>query len=65
MYEITFKESARKELYSLSDNMLRRISGSIDSLQENPRPSGVKKMKRKEESLWRIMVGGLPCYLFH
>ena len=56
-YEITFKESARKELYSLPDKMVKRISVAIDALAENPRPPGVEKMKGKKESLWRIKEG--------
>jgi len=33
------------------------ISHAIDALEENPRPSGCKKLKDATENLWRIRVG--------
>lgn len=43
-YEIRFKDSARRELLGLPDQILNRIRTAIDKLSLNPRPPGVKKM---------------------
>jgi mRNA interferase RelE/StbE len=40
----------------LDRQTLTRISKAIDSLSENPRPTGCLKI-RTEERLWRIRVG--------
>lgn len=56
-YTISFKETARKELYSLPNKFLKKISTAIDALEANPRPNGVKKLKGQGENLWRIRVG--------
>lgn len=45
MYKILFKESARKEFYSLPQKVLIKMSVAIDNLQQNPRPAGEKKLK--------------------
>ena len=37
--------------------MTEKMAFAIDSLSENPRPAGSKKLKGKEEYLWRIRVG--------
>ena len=37
--------------------MTEKIATAIDSLSDNPRPIGSKKLKGKEEYLWRIRVG--------
>ena len=55
-YEIVFAHSARKELQSLSRNVVRRILEKVESLTSDPRPSGCKKL-RGHSSLWRIRVG--------
>lgn len=55
-YSITFARSARKELESLSNSLIKRIFSRIESLADSPRPTGCKKLKGSEE-LWRIRVG--------
>lgn len=57
MYEILFKESARKELYRLPKINLIRVANSIEKLSAEPRPTGVIKLKGKQETLWRIRSG--------
>lgn len=57
MYAITFKESARRELYALPSNMLKRVAEVIDRLSQNPRPPGGKKLKGQTQPLWRIRTG--------
>ena len=56
-YTVLFKESARKELYTLPGKTLKKVADAIDGLSINPRPTGVKKLKGQGENLWRIRVG--------
>jgi len=55
-YEITLAGSAEKEYNLLPKNIQVRITKEIDSLQENPRPYGIVKLKGKED-IFRIRVG--------
>ncbi|MBI4287727.1 MAG: type II toxin-antitoxin system RelE/ParE family toxin [Chloroflexi bacterium] len=55
-YKIEFVTSAAKEFRSLPANMKKRVSTSVDSLGQKPRPDGVKKLQGHEE-LYRIRVG--------
>jgi mRNA interferase RelE/StbE len=57
MYQITFKDSAYKELQKLSKPFINKIVAAIDELKRNPRPIGVKKLKDSSEDLYRIRVG--------
>jgi mRNA interferase RelE/StbE len=57
MYVVIFKKSAEKELERLPTQVIRRIGKAIDTLTENPRPSGSKKLEGQKESLWRIRIG--------
>ena len=57
MYAVTFKESARRELYALPSKMLKRVAEAIDRLSQNPRPPGVKKLKGETHPLWRVRTG--------
>lgn len=55
-YAVEIKPSARKELEALPDNMLTRVVQRLQSLQRNPKPAGVKKLKGYKDQ-WRIRVG--------
>jgi mRNA interferase RelE/StbE len=55
-YAITFARSARKELERLDPALVNRIFPLIESLAQNPRPSGCKKLSGVQ-NLWRIRVG--------
>ena len=55
-YQITFARSARKELEHLNKTIALRILKKIESLAENPRPSGCKKLTG-QNYLWRIRIG--------
>ena len=55
-YSITFARSARKELESLSNNLIARIFPKIESLADEPRPPGCKKLQGNT-NLWRIRIG--------
>jgi mRNA interferase RelE/StbE len=56
IYEIKFTKGARKQFKKLSQDLQDRIQSKIDDLAMEPRPDGVKKLK-KEESSYRIRVG--------
>jgi mRNA interferase RelE/StbE len=55
-YEIEFTRRAEKEILKLDAAMFEQIRAVIDSLGDNPRPLGVRKL-RGRESEWRIRVG--------
>lgn len=55
-YALQFKPSARKELYALSNDVLARILPRIESLAQNPRPPGCKKLKGHTD-VGRIRIG--------
>jgi mRNA interferase RelE/StbE len=55
-YAVELKSSARKELESLPDSVLSRVIRKLESLAQNPRPAGCKKLKGYKD-LWRIRIG--------
>ena len=55
-YKITFARSARKELQNLPIDVAERILVKIESLAENARPTGCKKLSGGM-NLWRLRVG--------
>jgi mRNA interferase RelE/StbE len=55
-YTVEVKPSARKELEALPDNVLSRVVHKIESLGDNPRLAGCKKLKGYKDQ-WRIRVG--------
>lgn len=55
-YTVEFLPSAAKELASFPRDVQKRIANKIDSLRENPRPSGVKLLEAKQR-LFRLRVG--------
>lgn len=55
-YKITFTRSARKELQNLPIDVAERILVKIESLAENARPTGCKKLSGGM-NLWRLRVG--------
>jgi len=57
MYTVTFKSSARKELYALRDPALKRVATAIEGLEIEPRPHGVKRLKGRDGDYYRIRVG--------
>jgi len=54
-YTIQYARPARKELEALPTEIQERIVDAIDSLQDDPRPQGSKKLKGSEH--YRIRVG--------
>ena len=55
-YSIVIKESALKQLEKVPKIFSKKIEKLIDSLSENPRPVGVKKLKGTKD-LYRVRVG--------
>ena len=55
VYNIFFKDSARKDLDSIPKNDLQRIIERIGNLAENPRPSGCEKLSGHEK--YRLQQG--------
>ena len=55
-FSISLRSRARREIRNLDRQTLARISKAIDSLSENPRPTGCLKVKTSE-GRWRIRVG--------
>lgn len=55
-YRIEFAPRAARDFKSLDGSIQRRIKQRIDSLAENPFPSGIKKLEGEDE-LYRLRVG--------
>jgi len=55
-YSIETSRSAQKELDRLNSKTYRVIARAIDSLAEQPRPNGSKKLT-DSKNLWRIKIG--------
>jgi mRNA interferase RelE/StbE len=55
-YTLAFKASARKELEALPNIALTRILTKLETLTQNPRPVGCKKLKGFK-NYWRVRVG--------
>lgn len=55
-YVVQVKLSARKELEALPDHVLSRVVRKMESLSQDPRPAGCKKLKGYKDQ-WRIRVG--------
>jgi mRNA interferase RelE/StbE len=55
MYKVGFNRKAEKELTKLPPTIIRSLLKAISALQDDPRPSGCKKLKGSE--LWRIRDG--------
>lgn len=46
-----------KELADLPAKESRKVSAAIETLAEEPRPVGCKKLKGRYEFIWRMRVG--------
>jgi mRNA interferase RelE/StbE len=54
-YAIVIKRSAEKELHELPSSIYDRIAKRLLSLENNPRPSGIKKLQGEES--YRLRIG--------
>ena len=57
MYQIVVKPSAGRELRKLPVHIATSIARKIDSLANNPRPEGCKKLVNNKQEFWRVRVG--------
>jgi mRNA interferase RelE/StbE len=57
MYKIIIDNSAEKDLDNLSKEVVRKVVKVIDKLANDPKPSGVKKLKASDENLYRVRSG--------
>ncbi|MGH7794224.1 MAG: type II toxin-antitoxin system RelE family toxin [Candidatus Binatia bacterium] len=55
-YRVEFTPRAERDFKSLDGSVRGRIKQRIDSLGENPFPSGIKKIEGEDE-LYRLRVG--------
>ncbi|PSL19866.1 type II toxin-antitoxin system RelE family toxin [Dyadobacter jiangsuensis] len=56
MYKVSIKNSALKEIQQIPKDFRIKIIETIDSLANNPRPGGVKKLENFRNS-YRVRVG--------
>lgn len=56
VYRIEVTPRARKDLEALPTRERRRVAEQIDTLMTDPRPTGCKKLKGRED-FYRIRVG--------
>ena len=57
MFKITVKPSVNKDIKNINNDDLKRIFNNIQSLELNPLPVGVKKIKKGKGSYYRIRQG--------
>jgi mRNA interferase RelE/StbE len=55
-YKVEFVNSAAKEYRDLPENIRRRVDKAVDLLEQNPRPTNVRKLEG-HTNLYRIRVG--------
>lgn len=54
MYSIIIENRAAKEIESLPDDIIQRVTDAIKGLKSNPRPHGAKKLIGEDG--WRIKI---------
>jgi len=55
-YRIELTPKARRDFLGLSPGARKRVAQTIDSLADNPRPVGVRKLSAREDT-YRVRVG--------
>lgn len=55
-YRVEFTTAAAKQIRKLDPPIRRRVLAAISLLEENPRPTGSKKLVG-EQSAWRVRIG--------
>ena len=56
MYRVLLERAAEKDLARLSGEMHDRVIGAIQTLANNPRPPGCRKLTGSKND-WRLRVG--------
>ncbi len=54
-YTVLIRRKAQKQLDGIQEEYRERIIGAVFALAEEPRPSGCRKLRGRED--WRIRVG--------
>lgn len=54
-YEVKLRRAVQKALDRLQEEDYKEVAASMSGLEENPRPSGIKKLA--DSNLWRIRKG--------
>jgi mRNA interferase RelE/StbE len=55
-YQVVLSKTAEKELERLPAQVISKIIPVLESLENNPRPSGCKKLKGFKD-FWRVRIG--------
>lgn len=55
-YTVVLTQTAEKSLHRLPGRVIEKIVAVLKALEENPRPTGCKKLKGYK-NLWRVRVG--------
>lgn len=55
-YLVVLTQTAEKELRRLPSKVIEKIIALLKSMEENPRPTGCKKLKGYK-NLWRVPIG--------
>ena len=55
-YKVVLSKTAEKDLYKLPSQIISKIIPVLQSLENNPRPVGCKKLKGFT-NLWRVRIG--------
>jgi mRNA interferase RelE/StbE len=64
-YSILVRPAAARDLKELSPEVRKRINTAIDRLDDNPRPSGSRKLVGFDDE-WRVRVGNYRVlYVIH
>lgn len=55
-YHIAIANSAKRDMRRLDSDLQQRVATHLQALRNSPRPSGVKKL-RDRDNQWRIRIG--------
>lgn len=56
-YQVVISKVAAKELKTLPKETISRLFTKMQSLADDPRPTGCKKLEGYNENIWRVRVG--------
>jgi len=57
-YNVVFRKSASRQLRKLPADVIKRIAGRIDQLENNPFPHGFEQLKvYRDPPIYRMRVG--------
>lgn len=56
-YQVIFTKKVSREIRQLNKKDIPRIIEKAESLEQDPRPEGSKKLSGIKEDFWRVRVG--------